>query len=73
MGVDWGLNTRKIYKGREKDKMPIMSSEEGQSTAEYALMIFWVMVGLVATMKLMQDAITFFCGYVVSTVCLPVP
>ena len=50
-----------------------MKSEEGQSTAEYALMVFWVMVGLVATLKLVQDAIAFFCGYVVSVVSLPVP
>ncbi len=45
----------------------------GQSTAEYALMVFWVMLALMVTLKVMQDAISFFCRYVVSVISLPVP
>lgn len=52
--------------------MPI-TDDRGQSTAEYALMVFWVVVVLMAVFKVMQDAIAFFCGYVVSVVGLPVP
>ncbi len=52
--------------------MPI-TDDGGQSTAEYALMVFWVVLALMAVFKVMQDAIAFFCGYVVSVVGLPVP
>jgi hypothetical protein len=52
--------------------MPIMD-ERGQSTAEYALMVFWVMLALIATFKLVQEAIAFFCRYVISVIGLPVP
>lgn len=45
----------------------------GQSTAEYALMVFWVMLALMATLKMTQDALAFFCRYVVSVISLPVP
>ena len=45
----------------------------GQSTAEYALMVFWVMIALMATLKVTQDALAFFCRYVVSVISLPVP
>ncbi len=47
--------------------------DRGQSTAEYALMVFWVMTALMATFKVTQDAIAFFCRYVVSVISLPVP
>ncbi len=47
--------------------------DRGQSTADYALMVFWVMLALMATLKVMQDAISFFCRYAVSVISLPVP
>ena len=51
----------------------MISCEKGQSTAEYALMVCWVVLVLMACLKLMQEALAFFCGYVVSLVSLPVP
>ncbi len=47
--------------------------DRGQSTTEYALMVFWVMLALMATFKVTQEAISFFCRYVVSVISLPVP
>ena len=52
--------------------MPILDNR-GQSTAEYAIMVFWVMLALMATFKVTQDAIAFFCRYVISVISLPVP
>jgi hypothetical protein len=58
---------------RGKDQQVPILNDRGQSTAEYALMVFWVMLALMATFKVMQDAISFFCRYVVSVISLPVP
>ena len=51
----------------------MISCEKGQSTAEYALMVFWVILAVMASLRLMQGALAFFCQYVVSLVGLPVP
>jgi hypothetical protein len=51
----------------------LVSCEKAQSTAEYALMVFWVILAVMAGIKLMQEALAFFCQYVVSLVGLPVP
>ena len=48
-------------------------NDRGQSTAEYSLMVFWVVLAVMVTFKVMQDAIAFFCLYVVSVISLPVP
>ncbi len=57
---------------RKWRQVPILDNR-GQSTAEYALMVFWVMIALMATFNVMQDALAFFCRYVVSVIGLPVP
>jgi len=36
-------------------------------------MVFWVILAVMAVLKLFQDALAFFCQYVVSLVGLPVP
>ncbi len=53
-------------------KTPIIDNG-GQSTAEYAIMVFWVMIAIMAALKVMQEAIGYFCWYVLSVVGLPVP
>jgi hypothetical protein len=60
-----------IVNSGEKDI--VVSCEKAQSTSEYALMVFWVILAVMAGLKLMQTALAFFCGYVVSLVGLPVP
>ncbi len=55
------------------EEAALVSCEKAQSTAEYALMVFWVILAVMAVLKLFQDALAFFCQYVVSLVGLPVP
>ena len=62
-----------MYDEKERIQRVSTSNDGGQSTAEYALMVFWVMIALMATLKLMQEALSFFCRYVVSVISLPVP
>jgi hypothetical protein len=56
-----------------REESAVVSCEKAQSTAEYALMVFWVILAIMAVLKLLQDGLAFFCQYVVSLVGLPVP
>ena len=47
--------------------------QRGQTTAEYALLVAFVVIALIGTMKTLESAVRWFCEYAVAVVCLPVP
>lgn len=62
-----------MNQAREGELRDLIRDQAGQATSEYALLVFWTVLVVLASLQALQVALFDYYQDVASLICLPIP